>query len=486
MLKLASKGSLFTLLILLSVVTSACEMSDKGEQLTTTAEGPSSAVLFSDFAYPVGSNHEIKFLVPNGLEIHSIESDSNKVYIQYPQFSGLKNKMIEEKLNRSVEAMTQEMKAQLDPKTIVPYRGIRKFIAEEATASYVSLQGYTSYNHNNIVSVQLHGSGEYGSMWISIVKGLTIDLNTGDSVPLRALFVDGYDYISAINDAIMKEVTKTHGMGDTEMGYGYELIRPFTGIDENQAYILGEQGIIILFDENDDQFDHTFSTVTFMMDYALFEEQLAIDARYYAKEDCLFEDETERRMLTSWKKSGHYENEMLSGEIKGGTYYITTYSSTERLDNVFKQMIEDAKAEIMAISFEGKDNFADVSLSKMPIGDYVAITGYFGIYSNANSDSKEIYALYDKNDTLVGSPDLFKPNFDYHRVVQRIIKLACDENRDYDYEKIMAAYDHLSFELDYRGIVVKVLYDNPLHYNNYFRYNIPFHEFGIENLVIFD
>lgn len=486
MLRSAIKTCLFLTIMVILVACSQETELQTPEQVET---GKYVDLNYSDFGYSVEMGREINYLVPNNLIIKDIQNDSNKYYTYYPDISGLKDKKVESKLNDAITNLVNETKVQLKPETIVPYRGIKAIVAENAIINNSMISVYASYNYNNIVSLQLRGSGEYSSgktTWVSITRGLNIDLNSGEHVPLSALFVDGYDYEKAINDAVMKELGKSNGM-DLQWGdHGYNLVKPFTGILENQPYVLTDYGLVILFDERDSRFDGAFQTVSIYLDYGIFENNLALDKRYYDESNALYEDETINRVFTAWRKDGNNNYDELYGALPGGNYYININNSTDRLENIFEKMIDEAKNEILAMSFEGTDSFVDAYLSKRRFGSYVVITKNSNIYTEGKGISEETSIVFDKNDQILKLSDLFVSAFDFDSVIKRSIEVACENNHDYDYEKVMSEYGALKFVLDQRGIIIKIPYLHQVDYLNKYVINIPFGEFGIENLVIFD
>ncbi len=481
-----------TLSIALTITIAITACSSDDIQSTTQESGEDKAtaeIKYSTFGYPVDEPHEIEYLVPNALNIESVEENKGNHYTQYPKISGLKEKMIEASVNALVVHTIEEVKALLDPVTIAPYRGIRTRIKEDARIVNRYVHGYEAFNCNNILSVSFRGSAEYsgsGATWISVARGLNVDLNTGEHVPLSAIFVDGYDYESVINDFILKEIGKSGGMDLMSESYGFQLVKPFTGIDENQPFTLSDQGITILFSETDDLFDNAFHDVGFYINFAFFVDNLAIDKRYYDEDVSLFEDESPRRLFTSWfdEKTRLIESEY--GTLEDDYYSLNLYANTPDMDDMFATLKQSLKNQVLSTVLEGEGGHVDASLSKTKIGDFVQFMTYFSVYSNNKGQMDETVYLYDRDGIQMALKDLFVPGFDYDAVIKDQIEKACVENTGYILEKIMEAYETLSFQMDYRGIIIKISYDAPNHYMNQLWQNIPFHVFGIENLVLFD
>lgn len=492
MSKLASKRfvSLIVLLWLTAFLIACSTMGDMAPTKEQATVPTVNEVDYSDFGFPVSENHKIHYLVPNAFLIKDSESNTqNNRYTQYPVFSGLKDEAVEAALNDAVVGKVEEIKTLLNPETIAPFRGIKTRVSEDSRVVNQYVHGYTSFNANNIISIQFHGSAEYslsGSTWISLIKGLTIDLNTGKSIPLSAVFVDGFDYKRVINDAIYKEIGKLGGMDVSGDSFIYQLVKPFSGITDDQPFSLTEQGVMIYFDEKDDHFDSMFNTVSFLVDYSKFGDYLALDRRYYDEAVSLFADERQRRMFVPWNDETVRLSENDYGMFEGGQYSMNIFSNTSVLDELFMDIQTEMKEKIMGMALESSDNFIDVFLSKSRLGDFVQIISHFNVYSKNVSQSEYAVYLCDKEGTQLALRDLFIPDFDYDAVIIREIEKACAENPAYNLEKIMEAYESLTYQLHVQGIIIEIRYDAPDHYMNQIWHNIPYHEFGIDNLTIFD
>lgn len=135
-------------------------------------------------------------------------------------------------------------------------RGQQKYAAMQTLGVYVSVHMQTVIN--NIASFVILRNIELqdadgANHWVNDTVTLNFDLNTGDFVPLAALFTDGYDYKARLNAEIQAYLTENAPIDDSRYGRDYmlRLLAPFAGIRDDQPwYLAGERLYIILDFEN--------------------------------------------------------------------------------------------------------------------------------------------------------------------------------------------------------------------------------------------
>ena len=472
--------------------------------------------VYTTFEKPVTAPNEIKYLVPNAqtevtmdilptFDSASSVSGPNRT-INYPIFSGLKSQEVEDKINAQIQSFISEISEQLEPETIVPFRGIKKIINEKSTFSdsYISL--YTSFNANNILSLRAYGSGTYKasveafneSTWVSIAKGLTLDLNTGERVPLEALFVDGYDYESVINDAISEQIGQNNLMDETYLDYSYSparLTKPFDGIDSEQPYVLDQFNLTIIIHANDSRFDSGFDQVTFPITLSKFGENLAIDSRYFEPENNLFVDEAERRLLPVWKAGGQGRTYNFNGTFDGGTWNLMTYLQGEqpnersddvKLDAVYDALIAESTSYLNDLKIEGKDNRAEMSLSKVSYGPFASIYKSLWLSHGNDYSSTFDYMMYDASGRKLTLGDLFVDGFDYDAIVREQVRSKLIEIGQFTDEEIDTMYAAKSFSMDQSSLMIHLPLPELINGMDFHQIYIPFEVFGVRNLTIFD
>ena len=129
-------------------------------------------------------------------------------------------------------------------------RGQQKYaeMETEDVCIYVYLQ--TVVNHvasfviNRIFTLRDADGAPY---WINDTTPLNFDLNTGDMVPLAALFVDDYDYKTRINAEIEAYLMENAQIDESQyVDYQPRLLAPFAGIRDDQPFYLVGQSLFIM------------------------------------------------------------------------------------------------------------------------------------------------------------------------------------------------------------------------------------------------
>lgn len=496
------------IIALLSTGCDAFSARDKAFDIYYTTENASVNELkpYTTFNNPVTEPHAIKYLVPNALiEVNTeklpkseppIDRVGTTQSVSYPYFSGLKSQEVQDKVNAQIESLMFEMDGLLIPETIAPFRGIKTVVNEDSTRSDSYLSIYTSFSYNNILSLRAYSNGTYKSTdastqdmtWLSLSRGLNLDLNTGERVPLKALFVDGYDYESVINDAIVEQIQQNNLMDEAYLEYSYfpaRLTKPFDGIAHDQAYCLDPFNLTIIIDENDPRFDTTFEQITFNIPLAKFEDNLAIDARYFKVESSLFIDETAKRMLPVWNLHGKGQSENFEGSFEGGKWYMMAFDQVDRLDDVYDALVLESKNYLSGLKMEGMDNYAQISLSKVAIGDFVTISKYVWVSDGKNYFGEADYQVYDATNHRLTLDDLFVEDFDYESIIKNQVRSQILLNGSYTDDEIESAYATKCFSLDQSNLTIHVsLPDRGMGTQQ--QIYIPFDVFGVLNMTIFD
>jgi hypothetical protein len=509
-------GMIMICILAIVLLITGCRTVENRTDIYATSE--SVQQIYTTFNNPVSEPSDIKYLVPNALSEVSMEKlpkvespravSGPKHTLNYPVYSGLKSREIQEKVNSQIQSVIFEIGKQLDPKTIVPFRGIKKIINDKSTLSdsYISL--YTSFSANNILSVRAYGSGTYKasveafkeSTWVSIAKGLTIDLNTGENVPLEALFVDGYDYESAINDAIAEQIGQSNLMDEAYMEYTYfpaRLTKPFDGIKPDQPYILDQFNLTIIIDANDARFDSGFDQATFSITLAKFGENLAIDKRYFELENNLFIDETERRSLPEWKAGGHGRSYNYNGTFEGGTWFLMAYiqgdqseqndnNSDDKLDAIYDALIADSKVYLNGLKIEGKDNHVEMTLSKVMYGRYASIFKSLWLANGNDYSGTLAYLMYDVSGKQLTLDDLFIEGFEYEPILNEQIGIKFSEIGQFTDQEIATMFAAKSFTLNQSSVTIHLPLPDLRTGTNFYQVDFPFEIFGVRNMTIFD
>jgi hypothetical protein len=500
-------GMIMICILAIVLLIAGCDAIGMSDDLDIYATTESEQSVYTSFKKPVTAPSEIKYLVPNALtEVNSevspkfdppreIVGPEHMVY--YPAYTGLRSQSVEAKLNAGIESLIFDLGRQMEPKTIAPFRGIRTKFDETSilTSSYISL--YTSFNANNILSVRGYAYCNYkvsdadydGPTWMSLSSGLTIDLNTGEMVPLEALFIDGYDYESVINDVILEQIEQNNLTDELYLAYSYSparLTKPFDGIAHDQAYCLDNFNLTIIIEPDDSRFDVAFEQITFSIGLENFGDNLAIGTRYYEPESNLFVDETEKRMLPVWQSNGRGQSENTEGVFEGGKWYLSSYDQDERLDDLYEAFVLESKEALNALKMDGKDNNATVTLSKISVGRFVIITKNLWLTKGRDYESSTEYQVYDTSGKKLALSDLFVDGFDYDSIIETQVRERIAQSGNFTEAEIENAMEQKIFTLDQSNLTIQIPFPDLRTGSDFLQVYIPFEAFGVRNMTIFD
>ncbi len=165
-------------------------------------------------------------------EEDSFTENGRTVTAQYPQVSGMDNADAQEKINVMLRDQAQAV--------IVRARS-------NAQESGCGLKGEAAYevgrNGGGIVSILMTKRiGIQEADFLEQKDGLTFNATSGEVYRLRDLFSPDADYVTAISDAVSRQIA--------ERGLDSSQIRPFRKIDRNQGFYLTQDCLVVLMTEN--------------------------------------------------------------------------------------------------------------------------------------------------------------------------------------------------------------------------------------------
>ncbi|MFC0470547.1 DUF3298 domain-containing protein [Halalkalibacter kiskunsagensis] len=144
--------------------------------------------------------------------------------VYYPELTRLENSNIEQHLNARIMLQVNTM--------------IRKQGYEENPQTTITGGFEIKNNQRDIVSLtNSHYSFSGGAHGTTILRSLTMDVNTGQVYSLKKLFKPNSDYQKRLNELIRVQI-KSRDM---------PLIADFTGIAPNQYYYIADKALIIYF-----------------------------------------------------------------------------------------------------------------------------------------------------------------------------------------------------------------------------------------------
>ena len=518
-----------SLILMIMIVGVGCENAHKADEHTLdvqlpTFERDSHAYVESSEMNVEPSPREIKWLICNPLDkeiIEKIESmdtlenespsenssySSANDHLSYPVYSGLRDKAVEARVNQSIEAAIEAVKADLEPNTILNYRGIRKIIKPETTMLSRYIYASEGFNHNHILGIAIQASATYDAVmkemtdaYVSTVRVFNFDLNTGQQIPLSSIFVDHYDYSKVINQYIQNRLSE-NGAEDENSGRfwgAYYLVKPFDGISENQMFSMDINGLTLYFTEVDDRFISDFSTIQIQIPWSMFENHLAFDSRFMLDKAPLFENTDANREFVTYRQTTFYSENYQECEFQNRKYSFVEVFKPDIPNETYEKFVDQTKNTLHSLITEKTQDYDFYGMvSARKIGNFVNYCSE--IYQSEGISSRviremELYKNEKSTEVKVTLADLFQPNSSYESILSEAIYQEIRSGNDASHmreiaskmtkESIQQGISDMEFELITTGIV---FYIPIVQLNDYWSVMIPFNRIGIEHLTIFD
>lgn len=313
------------LLLMVGLVAAGCAPSDDA---AGTAEPVYAEPVYAAPLYPADAAHQMLYLTTNALIQEPTQWTEPALVVQSREIGGLVDKAVEEKINMRIREACERAAVRLDPKTIVPYRGIRTDVPEAVHSYERNVYADIYFSSNNLISIRVDGTASYAvlgkprEVFVQVVEPLTLDVNTGKPVKLADLFKADYPYLDVLNAEVQKDIGRMQGdvdfrEGDTGAFFAgtYKLTRPFKGIDSECAFALMDEALLLFFDETDTDFEPVeYMPITISIPFSALREGLALDTHFYnASAPSLFVDPFGDRTLLSFPPQERNESEHFWG-----------------------------------------------------------------------------------------------------------------------------------------------------------------------------
>jgi hypothetical protein len=211
---------------------------------------------------------KIKYLQSNGITVDSVQrkvdTSMGKSSLYLMQIRGLKDKNIENQINKDIE------------------ENVMRYVQDHDTAEIKELQGfYTTeeLNVNNLFSIDI-SSDHTGSR-----RGLLYRLSDGKRLGLKDVFTEGTDYVSLLNRKIIENILQGYPEED-------EILKePFSTICPDQPFTINPYSLNIMFDRGEAGFaqDYVINIpLREIDDYVdLLDKQEDLDKNIYEKTYCI-------------------------------------------------------------------------------------------------------------------------------------------------------------------------------------------------------
>ncbi|HWQ80134.1 MAG TPA: hypothetical protein VN381_15000 [Anaerovoracaceae bacterium] len=470
----------------------------------------------------INSPISINYIVNNPLTFQEHkEGDGAEFEYIYLTVDGLKDEEIEQSINGRIKAVFDS----LCVRDLPPYRGIKRSIAEGAEIIREQVYASVTGNFNNILSITIYKNVSYRNpsdlvysenekeyyidmRSINEEETLNFDLNTGKEITLADLFCDDVDYMKLINERMSSYLAKNRadeeGWWYTGLYTGIKLVESFKGLSEDQAFSVSPYGITLVFDYRTPQFDTEFLAPGAMFNFSEFGDTIAVTERFYDEEENIYASEEPPVKSLALKGNTNDVAGDKSWREGGVTVYLSwRYSSglpeeigkrVEEMAKVNQETLDEAKAYFNGMSEaeinETGEGYYDVSVTAGRYGRYINISRYAGVYLPQYGGQENENHCYDSG-TLeeLELADLFTEGYDYKPVVMAAIRRTIalnDQNYNGEPAKDEAAYNQINgFELDTDSIGLYI--DNPEPGDRTYplHLNIPYTDFGCDNMTIF-
>lgn len=175
--------------------------------------------------------NKTKYLLSNGIEIQredkSIATIKGNVNLSIPKVFGLKDKALEDKLNKSIEKDIE-----LETKNY----------AAKKSEEPMNLYPVIELNANNLLSISLR------DLYSPPMYGFLYRLTDGKRLYLNDIFTSGTDYVPLLNEKIVESILMKEGEEENN------LSRPFSTIRQDQNFVITEAELYIVFHEGEQGF----------------------------------------------------------------------------------------------------------------------------------------------------------------------------------------------------------------------------------------
>ncbi len=430
---------------------------------------------------------------------------------------GLKDKTMEDKLNKIIADKVQKMAE----KGLPPYRGIKAVFKSESQINYdygpiVSLGAV-----NNILNVSISRFGSYDDYKEEIFYSFEdkeiyqYDLNTGEEIHLADLFSEDVDYVTLLSGFVSDQILDNHIEDNEDYVYeGLQTVTPFQGIDPNQKFFLSGYGLDLIFDYNTPEFDTNFYPQSITIPYSkLGDHFIGLNRFYDESKTSIYDDTRELELIlvppcqTVFEYDPSYVAEDMDAHISVRVGKLESYSSpeVEKIVDSYLSVPTDFLDERMEMAkkwiADHPNTFIDLSydavVSAYPKILTIEINQFYDGYPTIDDRfrASRTYLLDSETGKEMELKDLFTEGYDYQAAVKDSFHSEYDEyDMDIDYENM---FSELSFTVDSYGIAFTLpgenytasssflsQYDFPEEQPDLYAY-LPYEEIGYENILMF-
>ncbi len=437
---------------------------------------------------------EIYSGVLNPIEIKEIiVANTEDQHYNYVQISGLKDKVVEERINRDIKKRFDELMNYTEFKKPMPFRGAQIFMQEDTKVYGANLSIYTAFNYNNVLSLVAYVSINLenplnGYKYMYMTDSLNFDLNTGEQFSLEDVFVNDVDALEIVNRGIYEDINSLKGFHHVDGFSYYDLVSPFKGIKHGQRFFLTPNGINIVIDYNNPEFNVDFASTVMEIPYSSCRGSIAITERFYNEDVNLYTVEaTEKCLFVSYSGKRKYE---YYNSDNANTFWDASIGYPEDLSehlleeikaHRFKQeayVLDSANAEAL--------NYVEQRINVQQAGRYLNVSCHVYFNSSNEYQWQEDYYVYSENGELLSIKDIFAADYDYLPIIREGLEKAIKEYRLTDGPEADALLQELNFGIydTYITFITKP-YEWRTGSKHPISFQIQYKDIGYDNLLVF-
>ncbi|KAF0223280.1 MAG: hypothetical protein FD179_1768 [Erysipelotrichaceae bacterium] len=278
---------------------------------TVKKEEPKEEVV--EFADPIGSVVSSPVVIPyvwiNPIKIdYIIGEDTEFIYTNRVMIDGLKDEVVESKINAAILKKFNEMMSYQDISKLPEFRGIRQKIKDYAKLENMNVYVSVSYNANYVLGLCFNAyvtvkNPDDSFVYVNVMDGLTFELIHGEQLNLSDVFTNDADLGKLINSSLHNALMDQNSTDEPtldgfDMFYGrLTQVVPFRGIKATQPFFISDQGLHLLFDYRTPDFDTDLTTMSITIPYYDFLDHFGLTARFTSPTDIFTQPIIDRQFL---------------------------------------------------------------------------------------------------------------------------------------------------------------------------------------------
>jgi hypothetical protein len=434
------------ILILSGLLLSSCapkvevlpELPDLSKPAFIPFKDPTGTVSSADTATRFINNN---FFEDYNWDNHETTSDGVEIQWNTLVMDGLIDETIESSINQLIEDKITEYKKYVDFKLIPPYDGMYvKYPLETTIVESLNISVYAQFNYNNILSLAFYVDfitnvpprvGRFfNDLYVS--DQINIDLNTGDEINFSDLFINGSNYVQAINELVLVDLLSKVDPEFNQLDWNTSSYKGgFGGIRGDVDFGLYYEGIHLCFDQEYTEF--TNPTCVYIP-FSKISSILAFGQRFMTSEGSLFTN----KIVGTQNNYLYPNNTTTETETINGVKIIKSITRDDELSSTFvklrDKLINQGETTINKMIYTNIESLYYV-FEAVPVGPYMTVK------VNINTQGMDASVIrtertYRQDGSVIGYNDIFKAGTDYRTylktVLTKYIKDYLSETYDLD------------------------------------------------------